>query len=156
MNSRALLLIGSLFLTACASIEPFVMPPEKPFAYLKSKIFGSSGHLSSIEIRLSSDSIANKEEKRIFFITNKTNPPGYIKVPANERLLLHYYESVPGGRYCNIKLPALLIEGFHFVLEGGATFDRDIPFFPTRKCEMRLKLGEPEIVTPQTSTEPKP
>jgi hypothetical protein len=129
--------VAAALLSGCATPKPPYAPPEgAPTANLKSAISGANSRNESIGI-----GVVEKEKREpspLFSIyKSESQPAGYVKVPANEPLILHYYETASGGRICKLTIQVTLETGKNYSLVGGGTYQSGpIPvLMGTRGCE---------------------
>lgn len=129
--------VVTAFLSGCASPQPpYALPEGTPSANLKSTIPGAHGFSESIEIAVVEED--KRMPTRLFVISNSVSKPlGYLKVPANGPLILHYNETISGGRFCRLTIQVTLEADKNYSLVGGFTYKSGpIPILMgTRGCE---------------------
>jgi hypothetical protein len=130
-------------LYGCATpAPPYALSANAPYANLKSAISGADNRNESIQIYLLDTSIAPHQRGKLFSIAKSVSTPaGYVKVAANEPLVIFYEEAASGGRTCQLSLKATLEQGKDYSLVGGFVYESGpIPILTgTRKCQLSIK-----------------
>lgn len=111
-------------------------------ANLRSVISGTDSRHESIDVYASEGTCSATKRGNLFYIKkSKSNPEGFVKVAANQPLLLQYIEDASGGRSCNITLEVNLEEGESYSLVGGFAYQSGpIPILTgTRMCRFGVQ-----------------
>ena len=138
-NKLVLFSVLAASLGGCAApVASYVIPNDIPSANIKSNIRGAGNLTESIDIYLFDKNGDPPGQRHLFAIKkSKSQPEGYVKVPANTPLNFSYYESVSGGRECKLFKKATLDQDKNYILVGGFDYESGpIPILTgTRKCK---------------------
>lgn len=149
------------FLAGCASQPPipqYVVPDDAVTANLTSEILGADSRNESIAVYVLDGRCGDAQRKKLFYVReSKSEPAGYLKVPANQPLRLEYAEDASGGRTCNIALDVNLEAGKSYSLVGGFAYKSGlIPIITgTRMCKFGVQDDADKSPVPYTSTCPQ-
>ena len=145
------------FLAGCASEPPitqYVASEGAGTANLRSAIQGADSRNESINVFVLEGSCGDAKRKKLFHVReSKSEPLGYVKVPANQPLRLEYAEDASGGRTCNIALDVNLEAGKSYSLVGGFAYKSGpIPIITgTRMCKFGVLEDAEKMPVPYTS-----
>ncbi|SOD25353.1 hypothetical protein SAMN05518800_1866 [Variovorax sp. YR752] len=136
-------LVCASILAACSSTPPtpYMLPDGLPSANLRSGLIGAFGHYESISVSISGRPERQIGHGQLFTVRkSKSKPEGYIKVAANEELIIGYSEAVAGGGRCGLAITAVLEAGKNYSLVGGFAYEEGpIPILlGTRKCQLGI------------------
>lgn len=159
MRSKTIiyLLACSALLVGCASPPaPYKLPSNKPFANVRSKIPGLNGRHESVDVYVYSGECKSRQKAIVFAIDRKATeePTDYLKIAAGEPLIFNYYETLNGGRFCEISFEVILEQGKNYSLINGSGFIKGpIPFFTgTSLCKFGIMDDQESHLIPQKKT----
>ena len=141
---------AAVLLSGCATPRPPYAPAEgTPTANLKSSIRAPSSRNESIDIGVVEEN--KRMPTRLFAIDKWTSKPaGYQKVPANEPLILTYFENSSGAPICRVTIQVVLDAGKSYTLVGGETYKPNpLPLLRgIRGCEFGFVDDETQKLVP--------
>jgi hypothetical protein len=122
LNQRCVLMFAALA-AGCASVPaPNALPPDAPQARLRSSMESSPQRQESIAVRMAIQRGVTGPSQPLFTVVRSVSTPsGYVRVPAQEVLVLAYREQASQSQRCEALLKVKLEEGKLYNLVGGAT-----------------------------------
>ena len=114
--------LAAALLSGCATPQPPYAPADGvPTATVKSAVQGGDSRGVTIDIGVVEEN--KRMPTRLFEISRSVSKPaGYMKVPANEPLILTYFENSSGAPICRVTIQVVLEAGKSYTLTGGTIY----------------------------------